>query len=220
MAVNRTLAIKSDLAGYWRGALSDDYQMTTMCRAAGLRVYFVPQCMVGSPVDFDRRSFFNFARRQYIITRTHAPKLYLRAAGIMLLHVGGWLSAWMVLVIAVTINQLSAVIFPGSIITAVFISNQLRSTYRRQCIHNSFAGAMDQQLRATLRIDRWMTAVWMAVHLGVILSTLLARTITWRGRCYRIDGVQKITQLDSPGKCVEPPSRQGRQEKSEKGSEV
>ena len=37
---------KHDLVGHLTGALSDDYQMTRMCRTTGQRVYFVHRCLV------------------------------------------------------------------------------------------------------------------------------------------------------------------------------
>ena len=77
MAVRADFAIEHDLLGHLRGALSDDYQMTRMCRRSGRRVYFVHRCLVASPVDMSVPELFHFARRQYTITRVHDPKAVL-----------------------------------------------------------------------------------------------------------------------------------------------
>ncbi len=49
MAMRTSTARQADLIGRWRGAISDDYQVTRMCRDLSRRVYFVPECFVASP---------------------------------------------------------------------------------------------------------------------------------------------------------------------------
>lgn len=195
MAMRRDVAVEGDFAGHLRGALSDDYQATRMCRRMGRRVYFVPPCFVASTVDFDRRSFFNFARRQYVITRLYAPWVYYRALGLMLMHVLGWISAWAALIVALAAGS-DLWKFPAAAILVVFIANQFRAHYRKRGVRIIFGDAMVQKLRRALRLDRWATPLWLTIHLLVILSALGTRTIEWRGKRYRINGPQRVEQLD------------------------
>ncbi|HKQ47033.1 MAG TPA: glycosyltransferase [Phycisphaerae bacterium] len=65
-----------DIARRWSHALSDDYQMTRAVRDAGLIIRFVPQALIPSHDRTTLRGFFEFARRQLIITRVCAPDIW------------------------------------------------------------------------------------------------------------------------------------------------
>lgn len=71
-----------DIARRWIQALSDDYQVTRAVRDAGLLIRFVPQALIPSHDLTTLRGFFEFARRQLIITRICAPGIW--RAGLLL----------------------------------------------------------------------------------------------------------------------------------------
>jgi cellulose synthase/poly-beta-1,6-N-acetylglucosamine synthase-like glycosyltransferase len=65
-----------DIAGRWQRALSDDYQVTKAVRDAGLIIRFVPQALIPSHDRTTLRGFWQFARRQLIITRICGPAIW------------------------------------------------------------------------------------------------------------------------------------------------
>jgi len=195
MAIRRATAIDGELVHYLRGSLSDDYQTTRMCRRTPLRVYFVPRCLVPSAIDFDARSFFEFAQRQYIITRTHAPRLYYRVLALHAFFLLSYVSAWAALGAAIVAGPAVLAVLPAIALAVVGVANQVRAVYRRRVVHHAFGDAMVERLAPTLRLDRWGTPLWMTLHLVVSLSGLLSRTIDWRGKRYRIDAPQRVREL-------------------------
>ncbi len=60
----------------WRGALSDDYAITRAARAAGVRVRFLPSCLIPSYGECSFAELLEFTTRQIIITRVYHSKLW------------------------------------------------------------------------------------------------------------------------------------------------
>ena len=74
-------------------ALSEDYQINRAVRDAGLRVVFVPGCIIPSSDDVGWWEFLVFARRQLIITRVCEPRIWWLIAGVSATAVAGfWVS--------------------------------------------------------------------------------------------------------------------------------
>lgn len=65
-----------NVAARWERALSDDYQMTRAVREANLIIRFVPQALIPSHDRTTFRGFWEFARRQLIITRICGPMIW------------------------------------------------------------------------------------------------------------------------------------------------
>ncbi len=199
MAVRTETARRGRLAeDYWDGALSDDYQLSAMCHDLGLNVVFVHQCVVASPVHFTLGGLLGFARRQYLITRTHRPGVY--AAGLATL--GVWclamLSTWAVLVLGLVFEPHR----PGWMIAAgtmavVFALHQARASYRRRAMRGALGDEAPRRYAATLQVDRWLTGGWMLLHALMMAGALAGRTIRWRGRRYRIDRPTQVRQLNA-----------------------
>ncbi len=80
MAIRRDVFQRIGVAEAWKGALSDDYAMTHAVRRAGLRVEFVPSCLVGSRGDVGLRELFSWSARQIAITRVYWPAFFAFAA--------------------------------------------------------------------------------------------------------------------------------------------
>lgn len=66
-----------DIAGVWRGTLSDDYALMRAVRKAGLGIAFVPGAMVASVDDCTMGELLEFTTRQMKITRVYAPHLWI-----------------------------------------------------------------------------------------------------------------------------------------------
>ncbi len=83
-----------DIAGRWERALSDDYQVTRAVRDAGFIIRFVPQALIPSHDRTTLRGYWEFARRQLIITRICGPTIWW--AGFLLCNnfvIGGMAAA-------------------------------------------------------------------------------------------------------------------------------
>jgi len=196
MALYARTARQGDLLSHLRGALTDDYQFSRMCRSLGKRVLFVPRALSPTPVDFTWRSFMDFGFRQYLITRIYVPRLYLAALGITTLYMIGTIAVWGVFFVAITkqpIDWLGAC--TALAIATVFVAHQLRTFYRRRVVLGAFGPDMLQKLAPALRLEQWGTTLYMAVHWWIVLRAGFSRTMTWRSIRYRLDGRQNVTRL-------------------------
>jgi ceramide glucosyltransferase len=192
MAMRVTTAQSADLLSRWRGAISDDYQVTRMCRDLDRRVYFVPECLVASPVDYDFKGLYNFAYRQYVITRIHAPKVFIAALFINALYFLGLAAAATILIKHPTRDHTR---FAIGVFILVFLANQLRATYRQRVVKRTLGQEIFTKLKPTFTLERWTTPLWLGINLLLLLRATVGKTISWRNIRYRINGPQDIQRL-------------------------
>ena len=76
MAIRRMTFDDIDVLGYWSGSISDDYGVTKAVQNAGLKISFVPACLVLSFQDMTWDQLWEFICRQFTITRIYAPGLW------------------------------------------------------------------------------------------------------------------------------------------------
>ena len=198
MALRAETAERGGLRERWAGALSDDYQMTALARGLGMRVYFIPACLVESPLTFDLPAFLEFARRQYVITRVHAPRLFRQAFAVVALYVVAWLAAAAALALGALQRDPHLWAPAAAAGLLVFALNQLRHHQRRHAIKSLFRSGTLQRLSPALRLDRWATPLVFTLNLMAFLSAAFQRRITWRGRTYLMRGPQRVEELRHP----------------------
>ncbi|MEM6459663.1 MAG: glycosyltransferase family 2 protein, partial [Planctomycetota bacterium] len=166
MAVRADFARQHGLTDRLRRSIDDDYQLTHLCRDADRRIYFVPGCLVPSPIDFTWKQLHNFGRRQYLITRVYHPTLYRKALAVVAFYVVMNLAALGVLLFAALTGRTVLAVFAAVALLIVGVANQVRAAYRRRAIANAFGRDHLHYLRATLRLDRFATLPVMIVHLA------------------------------------------------------
>ena len=196
MAMHVGVARKGRLIDRLTGALTDDYPITRMARDLKLDVRYLPACLAATPANFTFASLFAFARRQYIITRVYSPGIYALALASLSAWLLGMAAAWSHLLVNVLRDAgdwRSWLCVPAVVLVPIF--NQFRAAYRRQSVERAFGAAMLQRLRLALVIDRWLTPFWMAMHWLFAASALFARSFTWRGIRYRLDGPNQVTRV-------------------------
>ncbi len=88
-AIRRSRFEELRITDRWAGALSDDLQVTQAIKEAGLRIVFVPQALIPSHDVTSFAGFWEFARRQLIITRICAPEIWRAGLLLCLSFVGG-----------------------------------------------------------------------------------------------------------------------------------
>lgn len=196
MALLARTARRGGLRGLLQGALCDDFQFTRLCRSLGLTVYLVPGCVVTTPVAFEWRDLADFARRQYVLTRVYAPKLFIPAVCLTSVYVAGFYSA--VAWLAVELfrpPQGGGWMWPAGVLVAGFILNQARASYRRGVVGCLFGDRVDDQLRLAFVLDRWATPLWMTLHWLLVTWSAFGRTLGWRSNRYRLYSPQRVEKL-------------------------
>lgn len=190
MAITRRMARDAELLEHWDGALSDDYQLSRAVRAAGKVIVFLPQCLVVSPARFTWRSMLEFGRRQYVITRVHAPLLWVAALVVTALYTAGWLS-----VLVAAMFQTPGWPWGFAAWAVVYALDLLRAAQRRRAVGNLLGEAVAQQLRPVWRLERWATPLWLGLHLFIVLTSAFGRRITWAGITYDMRARQDVRIL-------------------------
>ena len=185
-----SMAIRSDVfdqvnvQAAWRGALSDDYAITHAVRRAGLRVAFVPGCVVGSEGAVGLASMLSWVARQISITRVYWPALF-------------WLTA---------VSNLSSMAFlvlaplVGGVVPLALLAAVLGLGCASGGLRAVALGHLAPQWR--VEVHRWLWAyVLMAPLCGLItayavLSALVSRQIEWRGIRYEMRSPNETVVLE------------------------
>jgi len=171
MAIRRDVFERIGVAEAWEGALSDDLVMTHAVRRAGLRVEFVPSCIVGSRGDIGLVELLSWCARQIAITRVYWPALFAIAAATHLVY-GAFLA---LAILEGAFALLGIVLLPG------LIGGGLRA---------KAIAELAPQWRETISRHLWayfllVPAAGIVTLLGV-LRALWSRRIEWRGKVYEM----------------------------------
>jgi ceramide glucosyltransferase len=184
MALRREMLDGLDIERIWRGSVSDDLSLSAAIRERGGAILAPRELLLPTPAAYSWRSGLGFGRRQYLLVRIHAPKLWAFAAAATTLPLLGWAVA---LPLAIAGDRLAI-----AAILAANVLDQVRASLRRRVIRALWGEPGLRRLKRVLWLDRWATPAWLACHAAIIWSTLFGRTISWGGRVYPIDARQRL----------------------------
>jgi len=187
MAFRRDELPEQQVIENFDGALSDDYQLTRTCREQGRRVYFVMRCLVASPVSTTWGKLLEFGRRQYVITRIHAPAIWMVGWLSTTVYTAAWLAA-----LAAIAMQVGGWGWALTAMGVVYLADIGRAGRRASAVREAFDHETAAKLRGAMLLDRWATPLVMAVHAVIIWSSAIGRTITWAGVRYRMRGRREV----------------------------
>jgi len=174
-ALRREVFDKLHIRDSWSRGLSDDLLLTQAVRAAGLKLPFVPACLVPTIEPCTWRQLIEWTNRQTTIVRVYGPyawwagllvqltSLSLGVLGLCAAALGYWLAGGLLLTYWV-INGL------GSLVVC-------RAALQRLAAHGF-----------TIAQRAWAQALWApavtVLALVNLAMSLTTRTITWRGISY------------------------------------
>jgi ceramide glucosyltransferase len=170
----------------WQKAASDDLSLSYAVKKAGLRIVFVPACLVGSYVKTTWSGLFEFARRQFLITRITAPGtwwfgLISSLYSILGLWVGAAIAAY-----AVATAEPNWPLFTA--VPVLFFAGHLwRSTLRQRMIARLLKDDLPR-MKFAMTADILGSWLYSPLLLFFILSSAVGRTIQWRGIKYKLLG--------------------------------
>jgi hypothetical protein len=174
----------------WERSLSDDLSLSRAVRNAKMLTRFVPACLVASYGSTTWAALWEFARRQFIITRIYSPRMWWFALlGSMFSVVGLWggigLAIW-------AMATRPAFWWVSAVAGVMFLGCQVCRTLLRQ----ELVVRLLPNDRDAMRTARWADWLgfwaWGLLMLAVIVSSAWGRTIAWRGIRYRIKAPLKI----------------------------
>ena len=197
MAIRVEVFRKLGLDKIWPRALSDDLSLSRAVKKAGLKMVFVPACLVASHEATTWPKLFEFGRRQLLITRVNYPKTWwIGFFSVFYTVLGLWGTAAMS-VYAVTTGKGNPVFFIA--VPVVFFVSQMFRAILRQKMIVQLLQEESGKLKAARMADILFFWAWSLLFLAFIISSTIGRTITWRGIRYKLIGPNKTIVIRREG---------------------
>jgi len=190
MAIRVDVFRRLGLDKIWPKALSDDLSLSRAVKKVGLKVAFVPACLVASHESITWRRLFEFSRRQFLITRIYAPKTWWFGLLSSLYSVLGIWGAAGLAIYAATIQHKNLDIFAS--VPVIFFVNQLGRAILRQRTAEKLLKHERRAMRAACLADILACWLWSLLLLFFIISSAFGRTIVWRRIRYKLVGPTEI----------------------------
>jgi ceramide glucosyltransferase len=176
MAIRRQTFQDARILEHWKGAVSDDYVLTSAVHAAGLSIAYAPGALVPSTEPISFPALLSWSRRQLTITRFYAPRLWRKGLLAHILYCAAMLASLSLALRGVSFGWwiLAAQLLPG------MWKGYRRAVLARICL---------PECAHWFRRYAWLHAACVPVAtwlwLVALVSSAFGSTIKWRG--YRYD---------------------------------
>jgi len=184
MAIRVDVFRKIGLDKIWPKVLSDDLSLTYAVKKAGMKLAFVPTCLVASYESTTWPKLFEFARRQFLITRIYRPRTWIFGFAAALYSA---LCLWATVPLAVyaaTIEDKNLPLFIA--VPVVFLLCQAARAVLRQDMIGKLLEKDRENMKFARIADIFFSWIWSLLLFALILSSALGRTISWRGIKYKL----------------------------------
>jgi hypothetical protein len=174
-----------DIRNEWKGALSDDLQLTNVAKRAGLRIAAPREMLLRTAIStMGFTGIIAEVRRWYMLVRVHMPAAYGVTLATMTFATMGWLA----LVAGVVALRLDATV----VLALALILALLRRMARRRLVHALWGDSGVTENRMFLRWDWLLAPLATALSAMCGWSALLMRRTTWAGVTYAVHGPQSV----------------------------
>jgi len=186
------------VAQIWSNGVSDDLPLSRTVKRAGMRIAFVPECLVASFASTTWPQLAEFARRQFLITRVYTPRAWWLGLLFSLGSVAGLWGGAAAALYAAAIHAEHTLLY-AAVPILFFASHLLRAVLRQLVAARVLKEYLPQLSRAAVAdvLGCWL---WSPLLLALILSSAFGRTIRWRGIRYKLLGPSKMVVLDTATK--------------------
>ena len=174
----------------WQQVLSDDLSLSAAVRKKGLKMAFVPACMIASYETTTWPKLFEFARRQFLITRIYKPLMWFFGLFSAVFSVAG---LWGGVALAVWAQKTG---YPYAnlciALPVVFGGCQFARAVLRQILLAKLLAKDKSRMKIVRYADICFFWFFTIILLLVILASAFGRTITWRNIKYKINSPTDI----------------------------
>jgi len=184
MAIRRQIFRDLGLEKIWQNAISDDLSLSYAVKKAGMRVVFVPACLVASYQSTTWAKLFEFARRQFLITRITTPGTWWFGLCSSLYSILGLWAAAAIAIYAAAIGHPGRPLFTAVPIV-FFIGHLWRATLRQIMISRLLKKELSR-MKSAMQADILASWLFSPLLLIFILSSAVGRTIKWRNIRYKL----------------------------------
>jgi len=194
MAIRTETFRELGLDKLWATAVSDDLCLSSTVKKAKLKIMYVPACLVASYEHTTWPKLFEFARRQFLITRVTMPGVWVFALFCSVYTLAGLWGSAAVAVSAILAKHPYALFYAS--VPVLFFAGQLIRSVLRQKMIAKLLPADAENMKAAAMVDIFGNCIWSWVLLACIISSAFGRTITWRGIRYKMISGTKTEKLD------------------------
>lgn len=204
----------------WQGTLSDDLVVSRELAKAGLKIEFIPECLVVSPVESPLSATCEFVRRQYLITHRYAARYWFFGFAVSMLAQG---SFWTMAVATAVAARTGSPWLPYTATVLAFLyaghveRGILRQDLTRRVLVRKNA-VRSSGVKLSAAIDVLCGPAVGLVNLVLMASSAVGDTITWRGNTYRIHRGGAIDVLRLGGQLATPSTNRNRSDSGESSS--
>jgi len=184
MAIRVELFAQLGLDKIWETAVSDDLTLSRAVKQAGKKVVFVPACLVASYEQTTWPKLFEFARRQFLITRITMPGTWWFAFFSAFFSVLGF---WGFAAVSLFSFFAEAGYWSIFALTAVLLlgCQLLRAVLRQRMIFNVLSADVPR-MRTSAAADLLGGPIWSCLMFLCIASSAFGKVINWRGIRYKL----------------------------------
>ena len=172
------------LAQIWQRAISDDLSLSYAVKKAHMKIIFAPGCLVASYEKTTWGKLFEFARRQFLITRVTIPGTWWFGLSSSIYSLAGF---WGGMVIAILAGLNSQKLFAlYAAVPVIFLMGQICRSIFRQKMITKLLPEDAHKMKPAIIADILGNCIWSWVLFGCIVASAFGRTITWRGIRYKL----------------------------------
>jgi len=198
MAIKVQTFRELDVESIWQKAVSDDLSLSYAVKNVRKKVEFVPGCIVASYESTTWPKLFEFARRQFLITRVTALGTWWFGLISSIYSVFGLWAGTALAVYAGARVEPNVILFAA--VPILFFSAGLMRAILREKMASRILEEDWPNLKVAAAVDIALFWLWSPLMLVFILSSAFGRTICWRGIRYRLVG-PAATEVLGPEKA-------------------
>jgi glycosyltransferase involved in cell wall biosynthesis len=172
----------------WRGAISDDLQLTSVVKRAKKSIVLPRELLLRTPTT--TRGFvdvINQAQRWYMLVRIYLPGTYAFAAAVATFIAAGWICATFAVLVGRADGAITLVL---GVVLAV-----LRTLGHAIIVMRLWGKAGLAENRRFLLANPLVTPLATMVNAALVWSSLLRHQTTWAGTTYEVRGPQETKVL-------------------------
>jgi cellulose synthase/poly-beta-1,6-N-acetylglucosamine synthase-like glycosyltransferase len=189
MAIRVEVFREIGLDKIWPKTISDDLSLSHAVKKAGKKVEFIPACLVASYESTTWPKLFEFAHRQFLITRVTAPRTWWFGLVSSLYSILGlWAGSAFAIYAAVKSSSIDYQLLILLAVPVSFFAGQLSSAILRQKMISRLLEKDWPKLKLACAADILFFWVWSLLLLFLIISSAFGKTICWRGTHYKLLG--------------------------------
>ena len=168
----------------WQKAVSDDLSLSYAVKKTHKKIIYAPGCLVASYEKTTWRGLFEFARRQFLITRVTVPATWWFGLCSSIYSLAGFWGGMVVAVLAALSG--GKLFWFYAAVPLVFLFGQICRSILRQNMIIRLLPEDRHKMKPAMVADILGNCIWSWVLFGCIVSSAFGRTITWRGIRYKL----------------------------------